>query len=194
MAANHLCTCVQSSQSTWPNLYIAAGPLLYPFGDEVDNSVNTTLDDGSSPAFNLSQPFPFYGTNHDVIYVSQVDIIIILLFGTVTPSPVNNNDSCSFLAQVNTNGVVSFGRPFTSAGPSLFPLDSALVAVFWDDVNTRDGGIIFYRETDDSRLLKRFSDEIQNVTEDRRFVPTTLFIATWFRVAPYTKPPSTTKV
>ena len=53
-----------------------------------------------------------------------------------------------------------------------------LIAPFWHDVNTVNGGEIYYRQETDSELLASFDLLAQD------FRPKLLFIATWDRVAP----------
>ena len=60
--------------------------------------------------------------------------------------------------QVNSNGVVSFGnRGFIDYRARSFPFQSPpLIAPFWDDFNPRRGGMIYYRETNDTDQLELF--------------------------------------
>lgn len=56
----------------------------------------------------------------------------------------------------------------------------SLIAPFWHDVNTLNGGEIYYRQETDQELLEIFD----LLAHD--FQPTLLFIATWDHVAPAT--------
>ena len=90
--------------------------------------------------------------------------------------------------QVNTNGILSFQSAFTSATPHMFPLSDniSLIAPFWDDVDITRFGSIFYRETSNATLLQRAQDQLQGLfPSSGNFTPTTLFIATWDRVAEF---------
>ena len=85
--------------------------------------------------------------------------------------------------QVNRNGVLSFQTQFFELRPQSFPLNDfiPLIAPFWYDV---DIGNIFYRQTSNASLLQRARDELQELfPSSGNFTPTTLFIATWDRVA-----------
>ena len=84
--------------------------------------------------------------------------------------------------QVNRIGVVSFQTQFIELRPRSFPLnDSPLIAPFWYVV---DIGSTFYRQTSNATLLQRARDELQELfPSSGNFTPTTLFIATWDRVA-----------
>ena len=86
--------------------------------------------------------------------------------------------------QVNTNGVVSFGAPFTNHSSHPFPLLSTsdiLIAPFWDDSNVENGGQILFRLSDSQTLL----NQVGSIINDRLeydFTPTMLFIVTWNRI------------
>ena len=65
-------------------------------------------------------------------------------------------------------------------------MDTALIAVFWTDVDTRGSGEVFYRQTNDSHSVANATENIREAFEDAdEFVPTTLFIATWKSVSYY---------
>ena len=85
-------------------------------------------------------------------------------------------------SQVNHNGILSFRLPFTEFVPRPFPISgSPLIAPLWDDVNF---GTIFYRVTSNVTLLQRACDQLQELfPSSGNFTPSTLFIATWDRVA-----------
>ena len=63
----------------------------------------------------------------------------------------------------------------------------ALIAPYWDDVDIKKFGGIFYRLTTSSTLLQRVRDQIvaANFGSTNSFSPTLLFIVTWDRVAEY---------
>lgn len=61
-----------------------------------------------------------------------------------------------------------------------------MVAPFWADVNTGNGGDVFYRETTDPNLLQQATDDVTAAFVDhRKFRATWLLIATWYEVAFY---------
>ena len=71
----------------------------------------------------------------------------------------------------------------------MFPLSplnllGVIIAPFWDGVDIRRFGNVFYRQTNDTTLLQRARDQLQELFPfSGNFTPTTLFIATWDRVA-----------
>ena len=70
--------------------------------------------------------------------------------------------------------------------PTPFPLESnrRLISPYWTDIDTSNGGDIWYRESTNSTLLQRVSQEIRGVfPEQYKFHPSWLFIATWDNVA-----------
>lgn len=76
----------------------------------------------------------------------------------------------------------------TTYTPSPFPLASKrrLIAPYWADINTRNGGIVWYRETTNITLLQKASDEIKAIFADHyNFRAAWMFIATWDNVAFY---------
>ena len=89
--------------------------------------------------------------------------------------------------QVHTNGILSFQFQFPLLSPRMFPLlRLPLIVPFWDDVDIRRFGNIFYRETSNVNLLQRARDQLQELfPSSGNFIPTTLFIATWDRVAQF---------
>ena len=94
--------------------------------------------------------------------------------------------SYCFRSQIFTNGVLSFNFPFSLDRPQTLSLsDVPLIApLLW--VGFIDSGNIFYRQTNDTTLLQRARDLLHEMfPSSGNFTPTTLFIATWDRVAGY---------
>ena len=86
--------------------------------------------------------------------------------------------------------MVSFESGVTQFFATSFPLNGTqgLIAVYWTDVDTRPegSGIVWYRETTDATLLRRFREEIRLAFPTQRiFSPISLFIATWDHVGYY---------
>ena len=89
--------------------------------------------------------------------------------------------SNGFCSQIYTNGYLSFNYWYWI--PQRLSLsDVPLIAPFW--VRFLSTGNIFYRQTNDTILLQRARDQLQELfPSSGKFTPTTLFIATWDRVA-----------
>ena len=72
--------------------------------------------------------------------------------------------------------------------PDAFPVGSnrRLIAPFWADVDTNNGGVVYYRESQDPVLRLRASKEIRKYfTRQRRFLAKWVLIATWLNVASF---------
>ena len=90
--------------------------------------------------------------------------------------------------QVNTNGIVSFDKPFVSSSIKSLPLSGGdkIIAPFWADVDTRGAGKVFYRQAIDPSLLARASSEIQETFSlSQNFTIKNLFVVTWNAVGFY---------
>ena len=62
-----------------------------------------------------------------------------------------------------------------------------MIAPFWDYVDITRFGNIYYRQTSNATLLRRARDQLQELfPSSGNFTPSTLFIATWDRVAEFT--------
>ena len=83
--------------------------------------------------------------------------------------------------QVSTNGVVSFGDPFTDPPFPLLSTSVILIAPFWDDYNVEIGGQILFRLSDNQTLFNQVGSII-NDTLEYDFTPMMLFIVTWDRI------------
>ncbi|XP_070554203.1 protein mesh-like [Ptychodera flava] len=130
--------------------------VLYPYGPEFGDAINELNDDGSSGQVFLSTLFPFFDEDHDFLWV-------------------------------NTNGVISFLKEVVAYTPLSFPLgdDWRLIAPFWADVDTGQGGNVFWREIhepihDD---LNRATQHIRGYfTKEANFEALWTFVATWDHV------------
>ncbi|XP_078360279.1 protein mesh-like [Oculina patagonica] len=130
-------------------------PNFYPFGQNEGDQLLPKNDDESSGPVPISVPFPYFDKYHNSLFV-------------------------------NTNGVISFLVQVSQYTPDAFPLgdNRRLVAPFWADADTRNGGDVFYRETTDPNLLQQATDDVTAAFVDqRKFKATWLLIATWYEVA-----------
>lgn len=89
---------------------------------------------------------------------------------------------------MNSNGDLTFLSALSTYSPAAFPYqqNTKIIAAYWGDVDTHNGGDIWYRETHDPVLLRRASTEIQSVfPEQSQFNANWIFISTWSNVAFY---------
>ena len=86
-----------------------------------------------------------------------------------------------------TNGLISFGAPYTSFFNQVFPGGVAnlyLIAPFWDDVNTVDGGTISYEIHTSGDTLELVSEYIRDQT-NTDFEGYWMMVVFWDSVRPY---------
>ena len=90
---------------------------------------------------------------------------------------------------MNTNGVLSFGQPFTAVdvtAASTGPFTPPIITPFWDDIDIRDGGMIYYRQEFNSSIADLVSQDLSSrYPEVGFFYPSLVFVVTWDRVAAY---------
>ncbi|XP_070554196.1 uncharacterized protein [Ptychodera flava] len=130
---------------------------FYPYGPEFGDNVNLLADDGSSGQVNISTDFTYFGEQFDSLWI-------------------------------NTNGIVSFSMEFSDVVPGVESdhLPTAMVAPFWADVDTWQGGEVFWRETTDENTLRMATNDVRMYFVDRaRFTATWMLIATWDDVGYY---------
>uniref|UniRef100_A0A914EJY0 NIDO domain-containing protein n=1 Tax=Acrobeloides nanus TaxID=290746 RepID=A0A914EJY0_9BILA len=89
---------------------------------------------------------------------------------------------------VNTNGAFSFRTAISTFTPSCSPLNVtySMVAPYWADVDISMTGHIYYRQTQNSTILAKAKDEINNAFPHLPNINLTwAFIATWYNVTYY---------
>ncbi|XP_069057130.1 alpha-tectorin-like isoform X1 [Pleurodeles waltl] len=131
----------------------AGASILYPYGPSERDQITPAVDDGFSAEVKLSVPFIFFNKKYYGVYV-------------------------------NNNGVVSFGAPCPQYTPDAFPIQGfVFVAPFWADVDVRNGGKVYYRESTTPGLLQRVSNDINSYFPNINFQATWTFIVTWDKVS-----------
>ncbi|KXJ29880.1 Sushi, nidogen and EGF-like domain-containing protein 1 [Exaiptasia diaphana] len=149
------------------------GDILVPPGDDSVNSRN----------FVISKPFRFFGQDFTLLYLipfgaDNGDIMV----------PQGDDSANSGRVPIATS-FRFFGQSFTSLYyvPKRFPLDDiGMVAPFWTDVDTREGGAIWYRQNATKKLLEEASTDIRKAfPEFPRFSAIWMFVATWEKVPFY---------
>ena len=148
-----------------------------PFGSAHGDSRVPTSDDGSTGEIYLETDIIFFGSRQNRLYVSCT-LFKLYIFEIIT-------------IQVNTNGVLSFGRSFTDFSSNGFSFNSVLssppiIAPFWDDININNGGTIYYRQDSSSFVANQVQQEIYTQYPNIGFFyPSLVFVATWDRVAAF---------
>lgn len=93
--------------------------------------------------------------------------------------------------QVSTNGLVSFGRPFTDRDPETFPSDTSdvfwryIAAAFWADWLTLTSGNVsweLHTALSSRSLLEEVDDLIQREYGDTNFTGSWMLVAFWENV------------
>jgi len=90
--------------------------------------------------------------------------------------------------QVNDNGIISFGSCYNVRTPLSLPLrdNAQIIAPYWADVDTRESGDVYYRQTTDTELIARATSEIRAAfPRALNNTISNLLIATWHRVGYY---------
>jgi hypothetical protein len=93
---------------------------------------------------------------------------------------------------VNTNGVLSFGASYILPVATDFNFVSSppIIAPFWDDIDIRKGGTIYYHQDSNSTITELVQKAVASeYPEAASFQPSLVFVATWDRVEPYISGP-----
>ncbi|XP_063425357.1 protein mesh-like [Mytilus trossulus] len=128
---------------------------FYHYGQSHGDQRVPTNDDGSSPRVPISTSFPYFNQVFRSLYV-------------------------------NTNGAISFDEELSTYTPSAFPLsgNKKIVSPYWCDIDTNNGGDVWYYETNDRDVLFNATDDIQKTfPEQKNFRAAWVFVATWDNVA-----------
>ncbi|KAI0238286.1 Alpha-tectorin, partial [Lamellibrachia satsuma] len=132
---------------------ISAPAHFYPYGTGVGDFIIRKRDTQSSGQFSASTPFVLYGTSYNKLWV-------------------------------NMDGMITFadGTSYHSIEP--FPYSDPVVAALVEDVDTSVNvdGRVFYRQTTDTDILQRATNDVADRTG---FTATWVFIATWQNVTYY---------
>ncbi|CAH2236693.1 jg20911 [Pararge aegeria aegeria] len=87
---------------------------------------------------------------------------------------------------VNNYGVLSFRSDIPTFLNAEFPLPYPSIAAFYSNINTTETGAVYYRESNESYVLLKAEESIQNNFHDYYdFKPTSVFIASWIEVSSY---------
>lgn len=87
------------------------------------------------------------------------------------------------MLQVSTNGQISVDETEKMFIPRRFPTNNIIIAPFWADADTREGGgVVSYGITRVTSQISKAEDQIAAIFPDTPFTPDYLFIATWDNV------------
>ena len=102
------------------------------------------------------------------------------------------------LTQISTNGLISFGSPFTSFSPVLFPQYNGtdvfrhyIIAPYWADHNTERGGFVSWKIYNlgesyfSNSIIESVNTFIRTNTDNSGFVGSLVFVANWNEVSPF---------
>lgn len=141
------------------NNFVISYPLsqFYPFGSIAADNNLPANDDGFTSSIPISVPFPFFGSSYSSVYV-------------------------------NNNGDVTFDAPLSQFTSQAFPISGShkIIAPFWTDIDTRQGGYLWYRTTIEHTLLQRGTNKIRSLFPGLlHFSATWMMVVTWEDVAAY---------
>ncbi|KAM5132512.1 alpha-tectorin-like [Mantella aurantiaca] len=145
-----------SAQSDSPQeeIYENDDSILYPFGEEHGDKITPVEDDGCSPEEHLQQEFKFFEKSYKSLYVCN-------------------------------NGVISFNAKVSQFTPDAFPLPGgqSLITPFWGDVDNELGGTVYYRETQDTTVLQRITNDMSRHLPKLHYKAKWAYIVTWYDVS-----------
>ena len=155
---------------------------LYPYGTRHIGDFKTKGDDNTTQ---ITIPFgiPFWNNYYKVIYVRCLSMYLFA-------RPNITHDV--FIMQISTNGLVSFGKPYSNWSPSPFPYGDhsiPVIAPYWTDLyfdDTLPDSGIFYHAYENVQLdrtkhiFQDFIDRLNNYAGAvTGFQPKWLIVITW---------------
>ncbi|XP_078317936.1 uncharacterized protein LOC144620594 isoform X2 [Crassostrea virginica] len=128
---------------------------FYPFGAAAgDSNLLAKDDESTSSRILVSVPFPFFGSLQSAVYI-------------------------------NKNGAITFEAARLQTSHA-FPSSEfqKIIAPFWTQINTTDGGYLWYRTSMDNTILRRGTNEIRSFSSGMfQFSATLIVVVTWENVA-----------
>ena len=93
------------------------------------------------------------------------------------------------LTQISSNGLISFGSPYTAFRSRTFPITQRVISPYWNDHDLRNKGIIIYfsitpTHSTHEGFLDYASDFISDI-EDIDFEASWMLVVRWIDVCPY---------
>ncbi|XP_077526429.1 nidogen [Haemaphysalis longicornis] len=161
---------------------MACGVLASPAAYRCTVLLLVLFSRGSVNSLAVSELFP-YGVNQDQSLPKENDISSAEV---QLSSPITFYGTEYSTLYVNDNGIVSFLTEVPSFFSAQFPLPYPVIAPLYSDVDTRGAGRVFYRETQEPALLRRFDQLIAaNFALGAVFRARSIFVATWDGVGHY---------
>lgn len=81
---------------------------------------------------------------------------------------------------MTTNGAISLGDEVVHFDPGPFPVSDTLIAPFWADVDTREAGMVWYRQSNAAADINFARNYIEmGFPAQPLFTPTIVLVATW---------------
>ncbi|KAI1699189.1 nidogen-like domain-containing protein [Ditylenchus destructor] len=125
--------------TAWLSFALAIVPLkhFFPHGTSMRDKKLERGDDTSSEEFQLKMPFHFFGQAYHSLWV-------------------------------NVNGAISFASPIATFTPECGPVNREFSAIgpYWADVDIRETGNIYYRQSKRKSDLKKARREIEDAFPD----------------------------
>ena len=128
------------------------------------------VDDGYSYVSLPSQLY-FGSTNYNTSYVCERTYLFYLFV----------------FFQISSNGLVSFGMPYTSYIPKMFPIVAPVVAPFWDDIDLTGLGNMSYNiftSTSSTNAIQQVNNFISSEV-NLTFSADWILVVQWLNVCPY---------
>ena len=95
---------------------------------------------------------------------------------------------CIYHMQVNNNGDITFDAPLSQYTSQAFPISGShkIIAPFWTDLDTRKGGLLYYRTTTQNADLLRGTNKIRSLFPNIiNFSASWMMVVTWDDVAAF---------
>ena len=95
---------------------------------------------------------------------------------------------CIYHMQVNNNGDITFDAPLSQYTSQAFPISGShkIIAPFWTDIDTRKGGLLYYRTTTQNADLLRGTNKIRSLFPNIiNFSASWMMVVTWDDVAAF---------
>lgn len=148
--------------------------------------INITFNTFYNNAYCFSKCIHFKSWSYSLFFQSLFSFKIItkkLIFGW---TDLHKITLC--FQKVNNNGDVTFRAPLTQYTSQPFPINGShkIIAPFWTDIDTTNGGQLWYRPTTQNSVLQQGTSKIRSLFPNiLNFVASWMMVVTWENVAAY---------